>query len=181
MTEDKSPSERERHREKTLVGRDKASRDTVAYMNNLRDKIEDPAAAELTAMLHAQVNGSHPDYTRPPDREPFGHWHHSLTVRTPSVVNTEANTATVEVTLSEFRLFDTNAGVHLRFIEQTDTPDNTVVKTSTQSVSKPGTLQFSTSSLSADTEYAVQAVAEASVDVQDVTEYSDLAVLTTDA
>lgn len=181
MTENKSVSERKQHREATLVGRDKPSSETVEYLNQLRTQIDDPQAAEGLAMLHAQVNGDHPDYERPPDEQPFGHWHGSLTIDQPTVVSTGTTSATVDVTLSEFHLFDTDATVHVRFIEQTDTIDRTVIETPTKTLADTGTLQFSTDSLDADTEYDVQAVVKASVDVQDITEYSDRTTLTTDS
>ena len=180
MIENKSATERKQYRESVQVARDKASGETVQYLNQLRTQIDDPEAAEAVAMLHAQVNGDHPDYKRPPDQEPFRHWHHSLTVDPPTAVSTGTNTATVDVTLSELHLFDSDATVHVRFIEQTDTMDYTVIETDTQTVAQTGVVQFSTDALNADTEYAVQAVAQASVDVQTVTEHSDQTTLTTD-
>ena len=179
MVEDRSAAERKQYREKVQVARDKASGETVQYLNQLRDQVTDSKAAEAVAMLHAQVNGDHPDYTRPPDREPFGHWHHSLTVDPPTVVSTGTNTATVDVTLSELHLFDSDATVHARFIEQADVLDYTVIETPPQTVAQTGTVQFNTDALNADTEYAAQAVAEASVDVQTVTEFSDQTVFVT--
>jgi hypothetical protein len=181
MPETNTAEERKQERESKLVGRDKASGETVQYLNQLRTQIDDPQAAEGLAILHAQVNGDHDDYERPPDEQPWGHWHHSLTVDAPTVVLTGTTSATVDVTLSEFHLFDPDATIHVRFIEQTDTLDRTVIETPTQTLADTGTLQFSTDSLDADTEYGVQAVVEASVDVQDVTEYSDRTTLTTDA
>lgn len=180
MAEDKSAPERKQERESLLVGRDKASGKTVQYLNQLRDQVTDPKAAEAIAMLHAQVNGGHLDYERPPDREPFGHWHHSLAVDPPTVVSTGANTATVDVTLSEFHLYDSDATIHVRFIKQTGTTGGIVIETQTQTLAGTGTVQFSTDSLEADTEYDAQAVVEASVDVQSVTEYSNTTTLTTE-
>jgi hypothetical protein len=180
MTENRSATERKQYRERVQVARDKASSETVQYLNQLRDQVTDPEAAEAVAMLHAQVNGGHPDYERPPDREPFGHWHRSLTVDPPTVVSTGTNTATVDVTLSELHLFDTDATVHVRFIEQSDVIDYTTIEAPPQTLAQTGTAQFSTDSLDPDTEYAVQSVAEASVDVQTVTDYSDQTTLVTD-
>lgn len=180
MVEDRSAAERKQYREKVQVARDKASGETVQYLNQLRDQVTDSKAAEAVAMLHAQVNGDHPDYERPPDREPFGHWHRSLTVDPPTVVSTGTNTATVDVTLSELHLFDSDATVHVRFIEQSDVLDYTVIETPPQTVTQTGTVQFSTDALNADTEYAAQAIAEASVDVQTATEYSERTTLTTE-
>jgi hypothetical protein len=180
MVEDRSAAERKRYREKVQVARDKASGETVQYLNQLRDQVTDSKAAEAVAMLHAQVNGDHPDYTRPPDKEPFGHWHHSLTVDPPTVVSTGTNTATVDVTLSELHLFDTDATVHVRFIEQTDVMDYTIIETPSKTLAQTGTARFSTDTLDPNIEYTVQAVAEASVNVQTVTDYSDQTTLTTD-
>lgn len=180
MAEDKSAVERKQYRERIQVARDKASGETVRYLNQLRDQITGPKAAEAVAMLHAQVNGDHPGYERPPDREPFGHWHRSLTVDPPTVVSTGTNTATVDVTLSELHLFDSDATVHVRFIEQTDVMDYTIIETSPNTLAQTGTAQFSTDTLDPNTEYGVQAVAEASVNVQTVTDYSDQTTLTTD-
>jgi hypothetical protein len=180
MVEEKSAVERKQYREAVQVARDKASGDTVQYLNQLRDDIDDPEAAEAVAMLHAQVNGDHPAYTRPPDREPFGHWHHSLTVDSPTVVSVGTTTATVDVTLSEFHLHDSDATIHVRFIEQTNTIDRTVIETPTQTLADTGTVQFNTDPLESDTGYDVYAVAEASVDAQTVTEYSDRTTFTTE-
>lgn len=180
MVENKSALERKQYREAVQVARDGASGETVQYLNQLRTQIDNPETAEAIAMLHAQVNGDHPDYERPPDQEPFGHWHHSLTVDPPTVVSTGTNTATVDVTLSELHLFDSDATVHVRFIERDDTIDYTIIETPTQTVARTGTVQFSTDALDADTEYAAQAVAEASVDVQTVTEYSEQTEFVTD-
>jgi hypothetical protein len=180
MVEDRSATERKQHRERVQVTRDKASGETVQYLNQLRDQVTDPKAAEAVAMLHAQVNGDHADYERPPDREPFGHWHHSLVVDPPTVVSTGSSSATVDVTLSKFHLYDSDATIHVRFIEQGDTIERTVIETPTQTLADTGTVQFSTDSLESNTEYDVQAVVEASVDVQSVTEYSDRTTLTTD-
>lgn len=182
MVENKSAPERKRERESLLVGRDKASPETVEYLNTLRDSITDDAAAEAVAMLHAEVNGDHPDYTRPPKREPFGHWHADLAVGQPTVTDTTTDSATVEVSLSTFDFYDTDAAVHARFIEQTDSLDGEIIETATQTVGDTATtLKFSTSSLTPDTEYAVQVVATAEVDVQTDTEYSERVTLTTDS
>lgn len=179
MVENKSALDRKQYREAVQVARDKASGETVQYLNQLRDQVTDPEAAEAIAMLHAQVNGDHPDYERPPDQEPFGHWHHSLTVDPPTVVSTGTNTATVDVTLSELHLFDSDATVYVQFIEQTDTIDRAVIETDTQTAGETGTVQFSTDTLDEGTEYDAQAVAKASVDVQTVTRHSERTTFTT--
>lgn len=68
----------------------------------------------------------------------------------------------------------------MRFAEQTVTPTRDVVETATQTVGDTTTtLSFSTSSLTADTEYEVQAIATAEVGVQEDTEFSDTTLATT--
>jgi hypothetical protein len=55
-----------------------------------------------------------------------------------------------------------------------------VIETPTQTLADTGTVQFNTDPLESDTGYDVYAVAEASVDAQTVTEYSDRTTFTTE-
>lgn len=180
MTEKRSPGERQQHREDTLVGRDRASSDTVMFMNHLRNQIDDPAAAKMCAMLHAQMNGDHPAYTSPPEREPFGHWHSELALSPPNVTATTADSATVEVSLSALEFVD-DADVKVRFTEQTPSTDTRPIDTPTKTLtSTTVTEEFTTDGLVPDTEYMVAAIAEAETDSVPLTDYSDQIYLTTD-
>lgn len=179
MTADKGPEERKQERESILVGRDKASRETVEYLNQLRDNIVDDTAAEAVAMLHAQVNGDHSDYTRPPEREPFGHWHRELAVGKPTVVSKTNTTATVEVPLDTFEFYDSDATVYALLSEADVLVD--FVESETKTTASTGTVEVSVDGLNPDTEYNVRAVVEADHETGVDSDYSDSVTFTTDA
>jgi hypothetical protein len=179
MTADKGPEERKLERESKLVGRDKASPETVEYLNQLRDNIVDDGAAEAVAMLHAQVNGDHPDYTRPPEREPFGRWHRKLAVGNPTVVSKTDTTATVEVPLNTFEFYDSDATVYARISDGDVLVDP--VDSVTKTTPSAGTIEVTVDGLSADTEYNVRAVVEADHETGTDSDYSDPITFTTDA
>jgi len=175
----KSALERKQHRDATTVGRDKASTDTIQFLNSLPPKINDSNVAIAIAELHAQINGGHPDHQHPPAEEPFGYWHASLNATVVDVTDITTTEATVNIELTKFELFDTDASLYLRFIEDTDTLDRQVIETPPITMSQTGTNTVSTDSLSPSTKYNVQVVAEASVNTKTITEYSDRVACTT--
>lgn len=161
MVTDKDPFERKQERESILVGRDKASYETVALLNTLRDSISDPDAATAVAMLHAQINGGHPDYTRPPEREPFGHWHRTLTVGEPVVTATTDTSLTIDASVTAFEYYDGDATVYARVSKVDGDPTIAAVETTTKTVSTADTVSVAADGLDPQTDYRVQIIAEA--------------------
>jgi len=195
-TADKGPEERKQEREANLVGRDKASSETVDLITSQLSNIDDPEAAKAIAMLNEQIND-----TKPPAEVPFNHWHRDLDISLNSVVSTTSTGATVEVELTEYEFYDDPVDIHARFSERDpDSIDITVIETPNISVPSESTLDkvkglftisgssddsnivetISTDSLEPDTEYNVRVVGEVPHELGTDVEYSDSITFTTD-
>ena len=175
-TEDKSAPERKRERESTLVGRDKASAETVELLNSLRDSIDDDDAAVAVATLHAQVNGDHEAYERPPAEAPFGkHWHQEISISEPTVESTTDTTITVSAELETYQFFDGDATMTLRVRERNKIDAEPITATTTATEGDTPTLTVD--GLKAGTEYSVRLFAE----VVGVSEYAETLTTTTDS
>lgn len=175
-TADKGPEERKQEREANLVGRDKASSDTVDFITSQLSNIDDPEVAKAIAMLNEQVND-----TKPPAEVPFNHWHRDLDISLNSVVSTTSTGATVEVELMEYKFYNDPVDMHARFSQvDPDSIDTTVIETPVQEVSKESVLEISTDSLESNTEYNVRVVGEVPHETGTDVEYSDSITFTTD-
>jgi hypothetical protein len=159
MTGDKPAPERQREREKNLVGRDKASEETVRFISEQLPNISDPETARAVAMLHEQINN-----VEPPEQSPFEHWHKELAVSVPTVVSVSATEITVETTIDSLEWYDETADVYIRAEELTDGSESIVIESATKSGSDGDTLSFTVSGLSSNTDYYVSAVATAEGD-----------------
>jgi len=196
-TADKGPEERKQEREANLVGRDKASSETVDLITSQLSNIDDPEAAKAIAMLNEQIND-----VKPPAETPFNNWHRDLDISLNSVVSTTSTGATVEVELTEYEFYDDPVDIHARFSERDpDSIDITVIETPNISVPSESTLDkvkglftisgssddsnivetISTDSLEPDTEYNVRVVAEVPHETGTDIEYSDSITFTTDS
>lgn len=161
MVANKDPFERKQERGSLLVGRDKASSETVVLLNTLRDSISDPDAATAVATLHAQINGDHPDYTRPPEREPFGHWHRTLTIADPVVTTTTDTSITIDASVTAFDYYDGDVEVYARVSRADADPTTSAVESSTKTVPTADTVSVGVDGLDPQADYRVQIVAEA--------------------
>lgn len=158
MSEKPSADERKQERESKLVGRDKASADTVELLNTLRNNVTDDEAAVAIAILHAQINGDCECYQRPPAREPFGHWHRSLVVGELDVVDVADTTVTVSTTLLENEFLDGDATLTLRASNR-ESIDGERTTATTTSV-KGETVELTVEELEPATEYRLSIMAE---------------------